>query len=1081
MLNIKHYCKKFLHSTHYNAFIAQCQVYFNLHSNPTKPMKIRSLLLTGLMIVSSMVLLAQQKTITGTITSEKSGETMPGATVVIKGTTTGVASDLNGKYSIQAATGDVLVVSFIGMKDKEINIGDASVYNVKLASGVDLDEYVVTALGISREKRALGYAVSNVSGEDLDRSGEQNVIQALAAKVPGIQVTGSAGTPGASSKILIRGPSTFTGENQPLIVIDGVPIDNSTTQSSPRDYPFNANLQGVNNSNRAIDINPNDIESVTILKGPAAAALYGARAGNGAIIYTTKRGKMGAKGIGVKISSSIELSTVNKLPEFQEKYNLGDFDTDVNDFVNIPFADPGPDELYGTADDPGDYGTQTSWGRPISETGDEIFDNTDNFYQTGVSYNNNIEVSGGTENSAFRLSIGDQRTEGVVPNTNFDRTSVRLNADHNINDKISLSGSANYIRSTSTMAQNGSNLSGVSLSLFRMPATFDVRNYRTERFGYNNTYNVAYDNPLYSVYENPFTSNVDRFVGNFGVNVKLTNEFTVSYRLGVDAYADNRKQIFAVSSNNDDIGQVGQVNINALKSRQAYGDLLLGYNKKLNEKMNLNVQLGHNFFVKQFDDQFGRGRILGIPNFYNLANASDLYSSQYTENLNTFALFGNIEFDYDRWFYVNFTGRNEWASSFELSNNNFFYPSASTSIVFTELFDGLPDWISFGKVRYSYAQVGIPPVPYNTRTYYSTPTYTDGFTNGLSFPYGEINGYGISDDLGNTDLRPEILVGNEVGIAMSFFEDLFNFDITYYNQKSKDVLLFRPLAQSSGYSSQYTNAAEMVNKGLEIQVGINPFRKGDFSWAVDMNWAANRNEVTKLTEGVEEVTLEAAFASIGSFAIVGEPIGVFYGTRWLRDGAGNVIVGEDGIPIFDPQTGNVGSWIPDWTAGLRNTFTYKGVTLSFLFDFRKGGDIWNGTKARLNSIGRSADSEDRERTYIYEGVTETGEVNVTPISAYDYFQAVVGDFGGASEEFVETVNWARLRDLSVGYTFNFGENASVRSINLSVTARNLWLSTNYTGVDPETSLTGAGSNLNGFDYFNNPGTKSIRFGAALSF
>ncbi len=1042
-------------------------------------MKISKMLLTGLMIISSALLFGQSKTVTGTVTAEDSGETLPGATVVVEGTTTGVVSDINGKYSIDTEVGKTLVISFIGMQDKKVTIGESNVYDVALVTGVDLDEFVVTALGISREKRALGYAVSDVSGEELNRSGEQNVIQGLAAKAPGIQVTGSGGTPGASSKILIRGPSSFTGENQPLIVVDGVPIDNSTTQSSPRDYPFNENLQGVNNSNRAIDINPNDVESVTILKGPAAAALYGARAGNGAIIYTTKRGKMG-KGVGVRVSSSVELTTVNKLPEFQDTYvsgNGGDY---------TPPADPGPDERFDNApyfisnDDIG-YGTSGSWGPTAESLNLETFDNAENFYQTGVSFNNNIEVSGGSKNAAIRLSIGDTRTEGMVPNTNFDRTSVRLTADLNLTDKLKIGGTANYIKSNSTMAQNGSNLSGVSLSLFRMPINFDVRNYQTPNLGYNNSYFFAYDNPLYSVYENPFTSDVNRIIGNFFVNWDFAENFNVTYRIGADAYSDERTQIFAVSSNNDDIGQVGQINENRLTSSQLYGDFILSYTKSLSEKMNITAQVGHNFTINNFDDVFARGRIMSIPNFYNLANTSDLYSSQFTENLRTFAFFGNVEFDYDRWFYLTLTGRNEWASSFELDNNNFFYPSVSTSIVFTELWDSKPDWLSFGKVRYSFAQVGIPASPYNTRTYYNTPTYTDGFTNGLTFPYGGINGYGISDDLGDPELKPEILTGNEVGLTLNFLDDLVSLDFTYYNQKSSDVLLFRPLAQSSGYASQYTNAAEMVNQGFEVQLGINPIRKQDFTWRVDINWATNKNEVTKLSEGVEEVNLEAAFASIGSFAIVGEPIGVFYGTRWKRDSGGNVIVGENGVPILDPQTGNIGSWIPDWTAGLRNTFTYKDLTLSFLFDFRKGGDIWNGTYARLNNLGRSADSEDRERMYVVEGVTESGEVNEVEIDANTYYKAVVGDAGGAAEEFVETVDWIRLRDLSLSYRLKFSETAKISHLDLTFTSRNLLLITDYKGVDPETSLTGAGSNLNGFDYFNNPGAKSFIFGVSFSF
>jgi TonB-linked SusC/RagA family outer membrane protein len=1008
---------------------------------------------------------------TGTVKSQANGETLPGATVVIKGTSTGTATDIDGKYSLEAEPGDVLVFSFIGMEDKEVSLGSNTTVDVQLKSGVTMDEVVVTALGISREKRALGYAVDDLDGEELERSAEPNVIQALAGKAAGIQVTGSAGTPGASSKILIRGPSTFTGQNQPLIVVDGVPIDNETTQSSPRDNPFNANLSGVSNSNRALDLNPNDIESVSILKGPAAAALYGARAGNGAIIYTTKKGSKGKQGIGVRVMSSIELSEVNKLPEKQRTYGPGDLG------VSELLADPGPDELFFTNDDIAE-GTPASWGPRV--TNQETYDNYENFYQTGVSFVNNIEVTGGTEKTAFRLSIGDTRQEGVVPETELNRTSVRLSADVDLTDKVSVGGSANYVRTTSVMAQSGSNVSGVSLGLFRMPITFDVRNYETAVLGYNNTYFRAYDNPLFTVNNNPFTSNVDRFIGNFHTEVDIMENLKATYRLGVDAYVDQRQQIFAISSNNVLFRGEGQVNENRLIGRQLYGDFILDYNKKLSDKMNLQVQAGHNFFMDNFDDLFARGRRLSVPNFYNLTNASDLYSSRYTENLRTFAFFGNVTFDYDRWLYINVTGRNEWASSFNLENNNFFYPSASASIVFSELIS-LPDWIDFGKVRYSYAQVGIPPIPYQTQTYFVSPTYTDGFTPGVSFPYGDLNAFGIADELGDPELEPERLIGNEVGINVSFLENKFNLDVTYYNQRSTDVLLFQPIAPTSGYSAQYTNAAEMVNRGWEVTLGINPYESGDFRWSVDLNWSTNDNEVTELAAGVEEVQLEAAFASIGSFAIVGEPIGVFYGTRWLRDENDNIIVDEDGFPILAPTTGNVGSWIPDWTGGIRNTFWYKDFSLSFFLDFRKGGDIWNGTYARMNQLGISEESGDRERSYIVEGVQEDGSINQTSITAQQYYQNVVGDAGGAAEEFVETVDWVRLRDLSLSYRLRFSESAAISFLDFTFTGRNLWLSTNYKGVDPETSLTGAGSNLNGFDYFNNPNTRSYRLAVSFSF
>lgn len=1051
-------------------------------------MKSKASLFTVLLLLLLSVGAYAQRAVSGVVKAAGTGEPLPAVAVKEKGTNNAVVTNFDGKFTITVTSANpVLVFSSMGVQPKEVSVGtsDFLVVNMEMESN-DLDEVVVTALGVSKEKRSLGYAVTNLGNDEIKNSGEQNVIQSLSAKAPGVQVIGSGGTPGASSKITIRGNATFTGNNQPLIVVDGVPIDNSTTQTTAGDYPFNQNLSGVNNSNRAIDINPDDIESVTVLKGPAAAALYGARAGNGAIIYTTKRGKVGAKGLGVKVSSSVEISQVNKLPKLQDRWAAG------NGGVYTPPADPGPDGLFDTNDDVA-FGTPNSWGPRVDTTNLPTYDNLGNFFQTGYSYNNGIEVTGGSENASVRLSLSNLRQSGVVPNTEFDRTSVRLTGDVNLSRRVKVGGTANYVRSSSVMAQNGSNLSGIMLTLLRAPITYDLDNYQYAN-GYNRSYFYIYDNPYYTAYENPFTSNVNRILGNIYMNYLISDHWDMSYKIGVDAYSDNRKQIYAVSAWGDDIGSVGQVNENRLVSSQLYGDLLVNYHTELDENSKLKVTAGHNFFVNEFNDAFSRGRILSIPNFYNLANASDLYASQAQSKVKSAAFFGDIAYEYKNWLYLNATGRNEWSSTFEVDEkNNFFYPSANAAVVFSEFFDeSLKEYVNFGKVRYSYAQVGIAPSPYTTRTYYTSPTYTDGFTNGLSFPYIGQNGYAISNTLGNRGLKPERVIGNEFGVALGLFNGFMDLDVTYYNQKTVDILLFKPTPGSSGFTSNYTNSGEMVNRGVEVMANFHVLREGNLKWDIGANWYANRSEVLKLADGVDEVSIEAAFASIGSFAIVGQPYGAFYGTRWARNDQGQILIGANGRPVLDGTTGNIGNPQPDWMAGLRNTFTYKNLTFSFLFDFRKGGSIWNGTYARLNNVGRSGDSDDRERTYVVEGVYApgtviggvdvSGQTNTTEISANAYYRQVVGDAGGAAEEFVEEVNWVRLRDVNLSYRFDFREkNYGIEYLNLSFTGRNLFLSTNYKGVDPETSLTGAGSNLNGFDYFNNPGTRSYLFGLSFGF
>lgn len=629
------------------------------------------------------------------------------------------------------------------------------------------------------------------------------------------------------------------------------------------------------------------------------------------------------------------------------------------------------------------------------------------------------------------------------------------------------------------------------LGLLRTPITYDLRDYLYDQ-GYQQSYCFIYDNPYYTAKENPFTSLVNRVYGNVFAQYKFNDTWSTSYRLGVDNYTDERRQIFAVSSWGDDIGTVGQINENVLTSTQIYGDWLLNFNKPINDNLELRATLGHNFFVKKFDDSFLRGRQLTVPNFYNLANATDLYASHFTENQNTAAWFGEVNVGLYQQLFLTFTGRNEWSSTYEIdATNNFFYPSAQAAWVFTQPWgEGKPEWLDFGKVRYSYAVAGIPPAPYNTRTYFNTPTYTDGFTNGLTFPYGGQNGSSISEIRGNPDLKPERVIGNEFGVNLVFLKGMIDLDVTYYQQKSVDILLFRPVAGSSGFTSSYENSGEMMNKGWEVFLNFKPIRNEQFAWTLTANWSRNQSEVLKLAEGVDELDLEAAFASIQSFAIIGQPYGAFYGSQWSRNDEGQLLIGANGLPLVSSQTGYLGNPQPDWLAGLRNTFDYKNWQLTFLLDFRKGGSIWNGTWARLNQYGITSETDDRERTYIVEGVYApntiiggvdvSGQPNVTEIDARTYFRSVKGDAGGATENAIEEVNWVRLRDLSLSYHWPIkSAMTKLQYIDFRFTGRNLWLSTNYRGVDPETSLTGAGSNVGGFDYFNNPGTRSYLFGVSF--
>ncbi len=1010
-----------------------------------------------------------QRAVTGTVTDAKTGEKLQGVVVGVKGTATGTSTDARGVYSITVpANATTLVFSLVGMRTQEIVLGAENVVNLTLAEDVvGINEVVVTAVGQEKSVRSLGYSTQSVSATDIKRSGEQNVVQAISGKVAGVIVTGSGGTPGASSKIILRGNSTFTGENEPLIIIDGVPVDNTTTQSTAGDYPFNSNLQGVNNSNRGIDINPDDIESINVLKGPAAAALYGVRAGAGAIIITTKKGKAGGKGYMASYSTSVGMNMVNKLPDLQLKYGQGS---------------GGGSFTGGVAKDEGTFssGTPNSWGKIVADP----VDNPKNFFKTGYDYDNNLSIGSGTENSSVRLSIANLTQTGIVPNSSFHRTSARMNAETRITSQFKIGGMANFIQSGGVRVQNGSNLSGVMLSLLRAPSSYNLK-----EDGQGHTYKNAdgtqrkfyapYDNTYWTVYENPFEDDVNRVVGNFYATYTPYSWLDITYRAGIDNYSDVRKQVFAVGSNAPANAPGGEIDENTLTHKGFYGDLIVKASKRLTKDLNATFLVGNNMVDNSDKDQYQRGRDLSIPNFYNLSNATNLYTNESKGRIKSAAFFGSADFNYKEYLYITLTGREEWSSTLA---KPFFFPSASGAFIFTDVMPK-STMFTYGKIRLSYARAGITPPAYVRSTYYESPFFTDGFTNGNNFPYLGQNGFGQSVALGNKDLKPETNTGIEVGADLKFFKDRLGLDITLFNQKSTNILVNRPLAPSSGFQSVRVNSGEMVNKGVEIVLKSSPIQMKDFSWDLSANFATFKNTVTKLAEGVTEISIEEAFSSNGSYAIVGQPYGVLYGTKWKRDGSGNLIIGSNGLPLVDATTGRIGNPYPKWTAGIRNTFNYKGLTLSFLFDIRKGGDIWNGTWARLNRIGKAAPTEERDHSYIIEGVKADGSPNDKAISANAYYSTFKGDGGAyASENAVQDGSWYRLRDIGLSYRFKLRSNiTTISSIDLGYTGKNLWLVTKYKGVDPETSLTGAGSNIGGFDYFNNPGAKGHVFSAKFNF
>lgn len=929
----------------------------------------------------------------------------------------------------------------------------------------DIEGVVVTALGIKREKKALGYSVAQVGGGDIQKSGEPNVIQGLAGKVAGVQVTGTAGTPGASSRIVIRGQKSILLSSQPLIVLDGQIIDNSYNNNAGS----GTNIGGVDDSNRAVDINPDDIESVTVLKGGAAAALYGEGARNGVIIYVSKKGKK-RNGIGVDFSTSVGYDMLSNMIDLQKTYAAG-----TNGTTYIPPAQYGSDGFPITS------GTNQSWGPLISSVpGLQAYDNVKNFYQTGVTNNYNLALSGGNENGNFRASFGHLDQTGIVPNTSLKKTSFNVTTEYKFTDKLKAGADLLYSNTTGVRAQKGSNTAGIMLSLLRMPSSYDIRDYQTSQ-GYNKNYFAAYDNPFYTVYNNPYTDQTNRVIFNGHINYNYSKWFNAMVRAGVDTYTTHAQQNYSFSSNgNSTADGSGQVLIDTFTKSLYNFDLVFNGLVDITDSINLNYSVGGQITSTFYNDQYSVGSTMLEPNQYNLSNFSTFTAQNADSKQIRRGVFGSLELGFYDQFYLTATGRNDWNSALPTANNSYFYPSVAGSWVFNKTL-GLPSWVNLGKIRGAYAITYASPLPYNIITPYLTPYFYDSFGPQLYSPYNGVGAYGLSTILRNPDLKPEKNKEFEVGLELEMFNRL-HLNASAYKSTNYDLLITLPIAPSSGYSSYYTNGPTVENKGIEVSLGYDILKNENFDWNFMATWALNRNKVVDLN-GVADNTPEGSDYFSGNLTptiALGQPLGVFYGSAYERDSAGNLIIASNGLPILSAENRIIGNPNPDWTGGFRNNFRYKNVSLSFLLDFRKGGDIWNGTLARLHRLGMTqASADNRAGTFIIPGVLENGQANNIAISNKTYYVSYLGDGSfSANETAIEKdINWMRLRDVTLSYNFSKVLSKTVglsfvRNAEVSLSARNLFLITNYKGIDPENSFAGSASNTLGFDYFNNPNTKS---------
>ena len=1079
-------------------------------------MKTLTVYAVALLFLLFGTLSAQNTQISGKVTSDK-GNSISGVSVIVKGTALGTYTKPDGTFKLSVPkSATTLLFRALGWKTIEVELAGKTEFNVKMEEDVILkDEVVVTAIGVERDKKSIGYSVEEVGGKAISEARAVNVVNAITGKVAGVQINNSTGTPGASSYIRIRGATSITGENQPLFVIDGIPIDNSMSYSGNPDNGRNNLLDGVAYSNRAVDINPDDVESMTVLKGPAATALYGIRASNGAIVITTKKGTayVGEK-MNVSFTTTLGFDEVNKLPEMQSKYAQGVSGgyrgTGEATMRNYPLS-WGPEISTLRFDG----ATTNMWYKdgnivtadqaPAGAKAVPAYDNLNNFFQTGRDFTNSLSMAGGTEYGSFFLSVSNSSINGIVPRSTFDRSTVRFNGEARISSRVRASGSINYTNSGGTRIQQGSNTSGVMLGLLRTTPTFDnSAGFGADGYDHTEAYMFAdgrqrsyrgyggYDNPLWTVNRNQFKDNVDRFIGYAQLNYFVADWLDITYRLGSDIYTDKRFQKFGIYSAAVPAGRVFD---HTISSSDINSDLLFNFNYKFTEDLFSKLILGMNHYSSHGKSVYIQGDGLIVSDFYHLSNTQGQFSRESDDKLRRFALFGDLTLDYLEMLYFNGTMRYEMSTTLPEKNNAFMYGSGNLSFVFTNAFKDIfkESPISFGKIRANYAVVGKDAPLYSIYTPFIQGSYADGWVDGISFPYGGYVGFVKGDILGNEELKPESTSSWEFGLNVNLWDGLFDIDFTYYSSYGKDQIFAVPIATSSGYWRQIMNAGEISNKGFELVITSNLYKDED--WKIDLGWNFSKNEnmVEKLAEGVDNIFL-GGFEGSSIRAVAGKPYGTIFGYGWLRHNGQVVIDGDPespdyGFPILDPMEKDFGSANPDWLMGLRGSVSWKGLTLSFLFDIKSGGVIWNGTKGAMYYFGTHKDTEIRGSKKVFDGVIVDANGNATPNNIevtvdenWLAFNNGNGFYGNNTEDFIEDAGWVRLRELSLSYQLpsSIIEYTPFSDVIVTFTGRNLWLSTDYTGVDPETSLMGA-HNAQGIDYFNMPSTKSYIFSLNFKF
>ncbi|HEX5435642.1 MAG TPA: SusC/RagA family TonB-linked outer membrane protein [Gemmatimonadaceae bacterium] len=1012
----------------------------------------------------------QGTTISGRVTSEV-GTPLANASVTLEGTHLGTLTTQNGGYSFTvpaaSATGQsaTLTARLIGYKPSSVTITLSAApitHNFLLTvNPVQLEGVVVTALGIQRQKRSLGVAQQSVNAEELAQARTPNIVNALDGKVAGVNIT-NVGPTGGSARIVIRGANSITGNNQPLFVVDGIPIDNSA--------PNNGGYGGIDYGNTAQDINPNNIASISVLKGANAAALYGSRAANGAIVITTKTGA-GTQGLGITASQNLTFQTPLRLPDYQNQYGQGSGGQyeykdgrggGISDNVNRSWGPP----LDGRK-------IVQWWSNGQPEPWLPHPNRVRDFFQTGRTSTTNVAVSAANTTANVRLDVTNMDEKGMLPTNTIQRLNTALTGQANLTSKLSATASLKYIRTQGhdrpgTGYDNQNVMQLVTWS-GRQTSNEKLSDYINPDGTERSASHTTVDNPFWVLYENPNWDSRDRIIGTASAKYQFTNWLSGSIRSGTDWYRGWRKEQYADGFIG--VNYAGGAFFESERfNRETNSDFLLTADHTFGDKLGLTVNFGGNRRVNNFSLNSQGTRHLVIPGTFNIDNSAVTPQvGQNVSNRQTNSLYGQAQFAWNNYLFLNLTGRNDWSSTLPSGNDSYFYPSVSGSFVFTDAFPStkLGKLLSYGKLRASWTRVGSDADPYQLAVTYSPGT-----------PFGSVPRFSVPNSIPNADLKPEQTRSWEVGTELRFLNDRLALDGTYYNKLTSNQIIPVQVSGASGYTSAVLNAGAISNKGVELQVNATPLRINNFSWDMTVNFARNRSDVTSLYPGIQTVVL-GSYWSLTVEARQGEPYGALYGTPYLRDSKGQLIL-NDGLPQGDPQKRVLGHFTPDWTGGIQNHFRYKDVDFSFLFDTKQGGQLFSATNMFGNMSGVLATSlKGREKAetiangggMIVPGVNADGTPNTTKVTAQAYFNSLFQ----IHEPFVYDASFVKLREVKVGYTFpeSLTRHLGVSSLYLALVGRNLWLHTSVPNIDPETAFDN--SNAQGLEFGQFPSARSFGF------